>query len=201
MFLGWLTLVAWPAMCLCTIKGVSIRKCVHAICQTNILQNATLHCTDGIPCYKPMVGLPQCCANILLLHRLCVSGYHAPAAWHSAGSFWLSSIHWTLVSVDIWTFGKEDVTFRQLLLMKWCIVIEWWNENVLRKTNNCMEWILSNDSRSWIRVHWAQKCESLIESVRGESSIDCCCSRVEDCCLTWEVWLTIRPMIGTDTSR
>ena len=53
--------------------------------------------------------------NAVQLFRCTLSEYHAPAACHSAGSLWLSSIlpTQTFVSVDIRTFGKEAVTFHQ----------------------------------------------------------------------------------------
>ena len=103
-FLGWLT----PSRMACNVllsvqgrdKGVSIpstnsQKCILSI-ETNIQGDATVQNQHGSnQCQLGTMQLFSCTLS-------CV--YHAPAAWHSAGTLWLSSILPTQTLCQ-WMFG------------------------------------------------------------------------------------------------
>ena len=107
-------------------------------------------------------------------------------SWHPLTKLYTS--HWNIVSVDVWTFGKEVATFHQHC--NWVIEnvlcnledIKWWSlyfqENILISCSSAKEF----SERKWVKV-W----ESDWVSEGGKQHCLCCCSRVEDCCLTREV--------------
>ena len=105
---------------------------------------------------------------------------------------WLSSIlpTQTFVSVDVWTFGKQAATFHQHC--DW--VIETFSEIPHTESSEVdtlkTKYCLLVVSR---RVHWVQVVGKSVrvwlsqgEGGKQHCLLLCCCSRVEDCCLTWE---------------